>query len=786
MLTYENVTQASLAKLKTAVDHWAEMKTRLDRLAEDARTTMAAKAKDDDWRGMNAEVTKPFVDKAAKEFADAAKAADGISRVLQEGYAAFHKAQGDLRGLAEEAPRQGLVIRSDGVVEAAHPLATTSDPAVRNDPDFRDLINRQNQAIGSMRKRIDAVLETCDDADEACANALRADAGPSRHDFSAPRYNSLDEEEADRALALARKGRDLTHAELARLNELLGDNNGSAVFSRTFYDGLGPKGALEFFGQLSADTYEYGKPDEQRLTDVRDLQKNLGLTLAGATRSDDAWADRWSTALRGLGAERLPMAKNDYNPPYGYQLLGGLLRYGDYNPKFLVPIAEHVTQLHAKDPQMFATNKGYGGPRQNLFNPSGTNGAGYDPVVPVLEALGHSPEAAKEFFSKRATSYETNGTVGGDFTLGTNGERAPKTYLSIFTDEKYAQFPDIDRHTPDEVTKSKDFLPDALGHALEAATLGHAWDDPEPKLLRDATTSRIMEEVVQRYGDAKFLKEHHSVLSDSLGTMAAGYIDDLNRSLADGPVATNAFAWRGEMADSTAHATFRNQDATAFLSTLAQHPDSYATLSVAEPLYVTSVMEREVREHDGAPLPVARIGEIASTGATVQGLLDRARVGQIEAEAVKVQEDYAKAQEARGAWIEFGAGAAVGVGAALLPATAVAAGAAAIVVPLAVDTGSSALETVAGQLVGDWSDKSVDDHKGDLEQQTKEATTSVYGQGRRRAFLPLDQFIMEHQSQLNDDQLSDLNQIRKNSYDSGGQDQVRRGTLPQAGDGGPE
>ncbi|MET8505662.1 hypothetical protein ABZV60_13545 [Streptomyces sp. NPDC004787] len=783
MLTYENVTQASLGKLKTAADHWSEMKTRLDRLAEDARTTMAAKAKDDYWRGVNAEVTKPFVDKTAKEFADAAKSAEGIHKILQEGYEAFKKAQNALHDIQEEARRRGVVVTPTGAVRIAHPLVASDE--LGNDPEVREKLRRQNQTVGEFRERIDAILETCADADVACANALRANITGDGHNFSAPKYSSLDAEEAHRALELASQGRGLTHKELLSLNELLADNSGSKEFARTFYDGLGPRKSLEFFGQLSADTYKYGKVDDERLADVQELQKNLGLNLAQATRSDDAWADRWSAEMRKLGTERIPMAKNDYNAPYGYQLLGGLLRNGDYNPRFLVPVAEHVTQLHAKDPKMFAGTKGFGGVHHNPFNPSGVNGAGYDPVVPMLEALGHSPEAAKEFFSKTPTSYKEDGTPGGDYTLGTNPDGSLKTYLSVFADEKYSGFPDVDGHRPDDVKKAADFLPDALGHALEAATLGHAWDDPDPKLVRDSTTAEIMSEVVGVYGNAKFLKEHHSALADSLGTMAAGYIDDLNWSLADGTVETNVYGPRGDADQRAAHTDFGNRRAIEFLSSLGQHPDAYATVSVAEQLHVRSVLERELQEHHGH-LVEGRANAAVSTGAYMQGLLDHARAGQIEAEGMKAQEDYEKAQEAKGAWIGFGTTAAIAAGVAFLPATAAAAGAAAIVVPLAVETGSGAMETLVGEIIGDMSDKAVDDHKGDVEDESHEQGAAVYEQGRAIADTPLDTFLTVHHDAVNETIQQNLVKARANAYNDGYLAQARQGTLPQTGGGDEE
>ncbi|MFD7326764.1 hypothetical protein ACFV9D_37725 [Streptomyces sp. NPDC059875] len=786
MLTFDNVIHAPLGKLKAAVDHWSAMKARLDQLAEDARTTMAAKAKDDYWRGVNAEVTKPFVDKTAKEFTDAAKAAAGLHKILQDGYEAFKKAQDDLKKITDtEAQAQGLRVTPAGVVEAREPVAQMNNAELRRDPDYLDLIRRENEAIGAMQQRIDAIIETCDDADVACSNALKANITGDKHNFSAPKYSSLDAEEAQRALDLARRGRNLSHEELERLNELLEDNSSSKEFARTFYDGLGPKGALEFFGQLSTDTHRYGKLDEERLADVQELQKNLGLNLAQATQGNDKWAENWSTELRKLGTERVPLAKNDYNAPFGYQLLGGIMRHGDYNAKFLNPIAEHVAQLHAKDPRMFEAAKGFGGVRTNPFNPSGVNGAGYDPMVAMLEALGHSPAAAKEFFSADPTAYKEDGTPGGEVKLGSNEDgSAIDNYLDFFAQEKYAFFPDVNGHHPDEVKNASNFLPDALGHALEAATLGHAWDDPAPKLVRDGDTAGIMRDVVTIYGDAEFLKKHHSALADSLGAMGAGYIDDLNWSLAEG-VGRDVYGPKStEMDVRSAHADFGQHEATKFLTALGQHPDAYATVSAAERVYVTSMLEAEL-EKDGQ-ISEGRGKATVYTGAMLQGLLDQARGDQIEAEGLKVQEDYEKAEEARGAWIEFGTTAAIAAGVAFLPATVVAAGAAAVVVPLAVETGSGAMETLAGQVIGDWSDKSVEDHKGSVEDRIRDDQTSHYTEGKTSADAPLKRFLMYHGSLVNDDLEQTLTESRNSGYVYGSTFGRQRGNSPQPDEPGDE
>ncbi|MFF9339473.1 hypothetical protein ACF1CG_06890 [Streptomyces sp. NPDC014773] len=754
MLTFDDVYQAPLGRLKDAADRWAEMRRKLDILSEDAHRTMVLASRAEDWRGLNAEVTKPFIDKTAKEFADAAKAAGGIHAILDDGHRTFKKAQDELKRIVEiDAPAQGFVVKADGSVEARHPVA--EDTGSRHDPAFDAARRKEAADIAALRRGIDAVVENCIDADTACVNALRANITADTHNFSAPKYTSLDAEEAQRAADLARKGRSLTHAELEQLNELLADNQKAGEFSRTFYDRLGTKGALEFFGELAADTGGQGSEerDEERLADVQALQKNLGLNLANATRGDEGWAKEWSAELRKLGTERVPLpSRPDGSGPYGYQLLGGLLRYGDYHPKFLVPIAEHVTQLHAKEPDLFKPDRMLMGPRaQGTYNPSGTNGHGFDPVIPVLEALGHSPEAAKQFFSAEPTSYERDGSAGGTLDLGKDKEGNPvDQYLNFFADEKYASF--SDHVTEDDAPAAKDYMPDALGHALEAATLGHAWDDASAGLRRDATTGMIMAEVVETYGgDAEFVKKHQSALADSLGNMGAGYVDDLSWALnGNEPSSPYAPDVEGKSLKDTAdiraaHPEFGEQNAINFLSVLGQYPDSYATMSTADRLYTTSVLEAQVGA-DGRIDEDAAI-KAATTGAQFQGVLDESRARQIVAEGEKIIEDYEKAQEERGAWVQFGTTAAIAAGVAFVPATVAAAGAAAILVPLAVDTGAGAMETLAGVVVGDWSEKAKEEHKDATEDAMDEDRQAVHRAGRHSALSPTTHFSDVHRDQ---------------------------------------
>ncbi|MCX2184869.1 hypothetical protein KV205_30720 [Streptomyces sp. SKN60] len=694
MLTFDDVYRAPLDKMKAAADDWSEMKAKLDRLAEDARTTMAAKAKDDYWRGVNAEVTKPFVDKTAKEFADAAKEADGIHKILQEGYSAFKKAQDDLKRIIDtEAPAQGMVVMADGHVEARDSVTLIKDSEVRNDPDYPDRVRREREAVQAMQLRLDAVVEACDDADESCSNALKANVTGDKHNFSGPKYASLDAEEAQRALALARKGADLSHEELQRLNELLQDNHGSQEFSRKFYDGLGPKGALEFFARLSTDTYGddfgAGEPDKQRLKDVQALQQNLGFNLATATRGGDQWADRWSTEMRRLGTEYIPLTSYETKPALGYQLLGGIMRYGTYDPRFLVPIAEHVTQLHAKSPNFFSENTG--GWIQNPYNPSGTNGSGFDPMTSMLEALGHSPEAAKQFFSADPTSYEVDGGAGGTLDLGKDKDgKAIENYFDFFTNEKYASFQDSTGHVSAEATA--DYLPDAFGHALEAATTGHAWDDPSPELKRDAQSAAIMREVMTTYGADSGLRERHKALIDSLGNMGAAYIDDLNYSIYNFGETGDSLN-RSELfplsSDKSARTDFGQGVSLKFMAAVAADDGAYRTMSAAQQVFEASGIRALHSNQDN-------VIAFAENATKVHGLLDESRIIQI-ADDFKTDEDarnleLEKQAEWRKSAVSGGVAAVVGVGSAVVlgPAAGLVA---TTVVPIIMESAGATLNT---------------------------------------------------------------------------------------------
>ncbi|MFD6200227.1 hypothetical protein ACWCQF_01555 [Streptomyces rubiginosohelvolus] len=781
MLSYEDIVEAPLGKLKAAADDWSEMATKLDRLADHASDGMKAKANKASWEGLNAGVTKAFVGKTVKEFADAAAEAKGVKTLLEEGYAAFKKAKDDLVNIRDhEGPAAGISVDGRGKVTARSPISENN--AARHDPDFSKYLQQERENIASWQKKIDAIVETCNDTDVTFKNSLEANV-TDRKDFSAPKYTKFDQEEAARAVALANKGRDLTHTELQALNELLRDNGKSVEFAKNFYEKLGPEKALAFFGQLATDTNDYSKVDKERLADVQALQRNLGLNLATASH-DKAFTAEWGPELRKMGTQQIPLSKYDNGGgPYGYQLLGGIMRYGNYDAKFLNPIAEHVAQLHQQDPYRFAGNKQVNGFLDNPYNPSGKNGSGYDPTTAMLEALGNSPDAAKKFFTDDPTAYNEDGTVnrGATADLGKQDGEAIDNYLDFFGNEKWESFPDSNSTDPDKLGPTLQYMPDALGHALEAATLGYPAGEPDARVQRDADNAAIMQKVMEKYGSDAGLLKHQEGLADSMGVMGAGYIDDINWALEKNE-SDSVFAPRGNQEGRLDFADTEDHNgrsiAREFLSSLGQHPDAYATVSAAEEVYTRSVLEAQVGPDGKIDQGAARAA--VHTGSEVQGMLDQSRGDQVQAENLKKHEDYEKAVAKRAGWIEFGAVAGVAAGVAFLPATA-AVGTAAVLIPLATDTASGAAEQVIGQVVGDVSDNSVDEHKEKIEELNEKERKKVYSAGESLAESPMEEFMRRHGVTSRSEFGQDLKESMRVGYGAGNDREEQQGNDSETG-----
>ncbi|MFF2192743.1 hypothetical protein [Streptomyces sp. NPDC058157] len=95
---------ADFSKLATAVGDWTAMAKKLWELEHDARGDLGGKAAKAGWAGVNATVTREFITKTAKEFADAATEATSIANILRD----THGELVEYKARLDEAVRRGL------------------------------------------------------------------------------------------------------------------------------------------------------------------------------------------------------------------------------------------------------------------------------------------------------------------------------------------------------------------------------------------------------------------------------------------------------------------------------------------------------------------------------------------------------------------------------------------------------------------------------------------------------------------------------------------------------
>ncbi|MCL6733004.1 hypothetical protein [Streptomyces neyagawaensis] len=681
---YTDLIEVDLGKLGTAVSDWKHTVDGLKAAAEDARRGMKAKSDAARWAGVNASVTRQFVTKTAKEIGDLHSEADSIYQVLDDAHIELTSLQKQLRTAVHvDAKNLGVRVQDSGGGEVRCYFAH-----IRGDTDERT--QEQLDAKQELEDRINRLLGHASEIDSSVARALRKSHGNDPHNAGHSSYGSLDEAQAERASELAKHGPEMTDKQFTELNSIMKYNAKDSDFSTAFYRSLGgPKDALEFYGRMALDGTA-GK-DENRLTLTKQFQHNMGMALASATDPDNKshLPSSWANEFRRLGTQPVELQPGAPQSPYGYQILGGLLRHGKYDARFINPIAEHVVQLHHKDPYRFVSNRPHSYDLDLGFNPSGKNGAGYDPLTSVLEGLAHSPEAATKFFNdQNPTVYNEDGTVNKKAQLD-------YTYFDELTKKDFEWPADTLSHPgSDEAAKARNFGPDALGHALESATTGRPYGAETQGLHRDEQTAEVMKKVIGRYNvtneDAP-----PDVMKDSLARMGAAYIDDLNYSTYNFGGSGDALG-RDEIfahsSDGSMRTDFNRTESVNFLMLVARDEEGYSALSAAQDAYMASGLSAHEGDKDAGVT-------FARNAAEVRGVIDASREFEIRSGFQDIEGDENLKNEQEAEWRKFAVGgsigAVVGVGSALLLGPAAGA-AASIAVPLVMETAGGAVSTAYG------------------------------------------------------------------------------------------
>ncbi|MGW1932325.1 hypothetical protein [Streptomyces sp. NPDC001919] len=468
-------------KLGAAAGDWEAMGRKLWELESDARDDLGGKAAKADWQGVNATVTKEFIGKTAKEFADAATQATSIANILKDTHGELVGYKEQLNTAVEQGLSRNLTVVGTGDGGFTVTMNIHPDRAAKG----HEVPEHTQADVNALRDQVQRILEQATESDSTAAQALTMLVSQTPYGFSDAAYYNRDRaadamKDAERiAHLLKNKGDDLTPEEFDRLNKDLAAYKDDRLFQERLATVLGPRGVLDFWADLS-DPSDGGTLQRARLKELGEFQQNLSLVLAGATQSDSPAMRTWENDMVKLGEERVQTRGTQV---YGYQLMSNLMRTGDWDNRFLNDYGNALVETEKKM-RLPANYWNAGAPPMPKMNFIGED-FGRDPMTGFMTALAASPDAATEFFN--ATQPDDN----AKYVLG-------------------------DRQTFDDTpldTKDGNSALDATGAALAAAATGMNPHDPTAPQV-DLTP------------------EHRKVLDRSLD-MLAGRGDDFPSEMRD-------------------------------------------------------------------------------------------------------------------------------------------------------------------------------------------------------------------------------------------------------------
>ncbi|MFJ8207772.1 hypothetical protein [Streptomyces sp. NPDC096033] len=386
---------ADFSKLSAAVADWTAMAAKLWELESDARGNLGGKAAKANWAGVNATVTRQFIGKTAKEFADAATEATSIGNILRDTHNELVDYKARLTEAIRRAAEKNLTVVATGEGGFTVTLNVHPDRAAKG----ATVPEHTEADATAFRDEVQRILQGATESDTTAAQALTMLVDQTPYGFSDAAYYDRDRaadamKDADRiARLLKTKGDDMTPEEFDKLNADLAKYKDDRLFQEKLATTIGPRGLLDFWADL-ADPSDGGTLQRSRHDKLGDFQHNLSLTLAGATQSDSPAMRTWENDMVRLGEERIQTRGSQV---YGYQIMSNLMRNGDWDNRFL---NDYGNALVATEKKMkLPANYWNGGippvPKMNFIGED----FGRDPMTGFMKALAGSPHAATEFFN---------------------------------------------------------------------------------------------------------------------------------------------------------------------------------------------------------------------------------------------------------------------------------------------------------------------------------------------------------------------------------------------------
>jgi hypothetical protein len=456
MVTYENLYHLNLSPLEDAAEAWKLRRKRLSEAAEDFDRDVVKAVEGAGWveDTRTDETAKSRLDAEHTELEQAGKVAKAVHDNLESAARELRAKKKALVDLVErEIPKkfrvtdQGQVVPGDSF--AADPRPGVTAPGYPREDDA--------QEAEQWQRRITKLLNEAATIDENAAARLRYnfqdddDGSQFRGDaFGGGKADAS--ADAGKAAQLARKGDNMSLAELNELNALMKEHGKDPAFAGKFASSMGGKGTIDFW--YSMRPAGIVDPDDPRKKAIEKMRGNLGRTLATASGSGTPGMREWKREIIEAGDERLGAGVG----PYGFQVMSEVLGEGEWDSKFLGDYGKELLSFERKEIESGAEPK-------SIWNHPDWG----DPVTGLLEGVSHNPDAATDLFNDKTLFKDTSAYVDQGFSMPWSDDDK-KSYSTAEYLLHHREYFDTDDN-------GKNPSMDALGDAMFAATSGRTPGD---------------------------------------------------------------------------------------------------------------------------------------------------------------------------------------------------------------------------------------------------------------------------------------------------------------------
>ncbi|MEW2066207.1 DUF6571 family protein [Streptomyces sp. NPDC007346] len=567
-MTVQELTDLRLGALDTAVTDWETMSARLKTLSTGGGGGVNAKrleteAKAADWSGINATVTKAFVTKTAVEFQDVAAQAQSVLGILRDASAEFKRHKAALRTIVDDVAKQNIYINARGGAVASLPSGAAAGNA--------DIRKPTEEELAAAERRIKRVLWEASETDRIAARALRALA-KNKHDFSGDGPGGLKEADDQQGKAdadyWAKKVKESDPGEwsdkdVERFNETLRNQRDNPGFAERFATTLGADGTLQFWRDLAAPPG--GAVDGERAKVLAQVQDSLSMTLATASHSDSPAMETWKRDVIAAGDKPFPIQGLPMGPS-GFQVMSSLMGKGRFDDEFLndygSALIEYEREFRAEPKYLWRDTTDLNYPPSAERN---------DPFVGFMESLGHNPQASLDFFND-STKADGKDLDNWDYLVA-KGDNA-------------REWPPADDGSP--------LGHDALGHALESATIGVPYDSDATPPKHSSGSAELVNRIVAEYGKNPDRLDE-SPLNDSLGNITAEYMRDVQDALDNGGDITT-YGKNANLMDLA-----RDNELQTFLGAVGKDPDAYGAIITSQQAVTTELVNEAFHDKEKYP-----------------------------------------------------------------------------------------------------------------------------------------------------------------------------------------